>query len=295
MKVFFILLGLLLLYPSSNYAADITLDPVETMGDEYIYPEPNGYNNSDVHITYNGIDDNFRAIINASGLKPGFTYQVKLSGIPSCSGGDDETNEKIGYSGRWTSEGSNRNDAYYEANKALPDDDANKKCIAGYLVFSYFVADQGGEVTLDVETDASYHVLWCGSGVGSNAYLYPGYTPEGSYCPVGKYCTDDDITPEIERSDFRYLPNGNYLNIGISLTEESFHQNCGTWRTVLEGSLSFEIYGAPDPIPTPAATPTAIPQPTHGCAYDAKGSYDMLLMILLVCGLFYGRNAIWSR
>jgi hypothetical protein len=32
-----------------------------------------------------------------------------------------------------------------------------------------------------------------------------------------------------------------------------------------------------------------------GCSYSANGSYDMLLIILLACGLFYGRNALLVR
>ncbi len=248
MKTLFIFLAFFLLDSSIIYAGQVTLEPAQDMGLEYIYQEPSGYNDAGVTVTYNDINDNFRATIQASGLKPEFTYQVKLSGFPSCLGGSDETNEKIGFSGRWScmdcdasSVSNNRSDYEYVANKALPADHPDKECIAGYLVFGYFVADQNGDVDLEIITDASYHVLWCGPRSGSNADLYSGYTPPGSNCDTGKYCRADDVIPEIERSAFHYLPDGNYLNIGITLTEESFHQNCGTWTTVLTGSLSFEI------------------------------------------------------
>jgi len=252
MKRFFCVLVAFFLCLSTGYAATVTLDPVDT-SIEYIYPEPNGYNQASVTVEYELVDDNLKAHIQASGLKPWFTYQVKLTGTPSCIGGDDETNEKIGYSGRWycvdcdsSPAGNNRSDAQYEANKALPDDHPDKECIVGYLVFDYFVTDETGAASLDVETNASYHVLWCGPSSGSNAYLYSGYTPETSYCDDGKYCAADDVVPEIERSAFSNLPNGVYTNVKLSLTEESFHQNCGTWSTVLEGSLSFEIEGDSD-------------------------------------------------
>jgi len=243
-----ILPALLLLCPSALWASTITLDPVPDVETEYIYPEPDNYSNAVVTVDYTEMDYNFRANIQAAGLKRDFTYQVKLGGVPACLGGDDETNEKIGYSGRWycvdcngSTAGNNRSDAQYEANKALPDDDPDKECIVGYLVFDYFVADENGDASIEVETDASYHVLWCGPTSGSNAYLYSGYTPEGSYCNEGQYCTYDNVVPEIERSSFHYLPDGQYTDIKMSLTEESFHQDCGTWSTVLEGTLSFEI------------------------------------------------------
>ena len=247
MRAFFVTLMVLLLFVSTAQASTVILAPVDR-GTEYIYPEPNDYDLTFVTVDFNVINDNFRANLVADGLKPGFTYQVKLDGIPACAGGDDATNEKIGYSGRWTCldcdgsvSGNNRTDAQYEANKLLPGDDPDKECIAGYLVFDYFVADQNGDADLWVEADASYHVLWCGPTSGSNAYLYSGYTPATSYCTDGKYCAYEDVTPEIERPAFTQLPDGQYLHVRFVLTEESFHQNCGTWCTVLGRGILFEV------------------------------------------------------
>jgi|GEM_PF-4078781 len=237
----------LLLCVSTAQATAVILAPVDG-GTEYIYPEPNNYDSAVVTVDYEVINHNFVANLYGTGLKPDFTYQVKLEGIPACAGGDDETNEWIGYSGRWTCldceaspAGNNRSDAQYEANKLLPDGDPDKECIAGYLVFDYFVADQDGNADVWIETDASYHVLWCGPTSGSNAYLYSGYTPPTSYCDDGKYCTYQDITPEIERRSFSHLPDGQYLNVTLVLTEESFHQDCGTWCSVLARDILFEI------------------------------------------------------
>jgi hypothetical protein len=247
MKTLFAAATALLVFVSVAQASTITLAPVER-GMEYIYPEPNGYQLASVTVEYEALNDNFRARLTGTGLKPNFTYQVKLEAIPACAGGNDETNEKIGYSGRWTCldcesspAGNNRTDAQYEANKLLPDDDPNKECIAGYLVFDYIVADSNGNADAWLETDASYHVLWCGPVPGSNAYLESGYTPPGSYCQDGKYCTFEHIAPEIERPRFSRLPEGLYRDLRFVLTEESFHQNCGTWCSVLAGEVLFEI------------------------------------------------------
>ena len=220
------------------------LAPVDR-GTEYIYPEPDDYDFAVVTVDYEVINHNFIAHLYGTGLKPDFTYQAKLR---ASRGAGMMANEWIGYSGRWTCldceaspAGNNRSDAQYEANKVLPDGDPDKECIAGYLVFDYFVTDQDGNADVWIETDASYHVLWCGPTSGSNAHLYSGYTPPTSYCDDGKYCTYQDITPEIERPSFSHLPDGQYLNVTLVLTEESFHQNCGTWCSVLARDILFEI------------------------------------------------------
>ena len=54
-------------------------------------------------------------------------------------------------------------------------------------------------------------------------------------------CHADDVTPEIERPEFSGLPEGDYPNVRLLLTEESFHQNCGTWSTVMAAEISFFI------------------------------------------------------
>ncbi len=239
----------LLLFVSAAHASALILAPVER-GVEYIYPEPDDYQLAVVTLDYEVINHNFIAHLSGTGLKPEFTYQVKLEGIPACAGGNDETNERIGYAGRWTCldceaspAGNNRSDAQYEANKLLPDGDPDKECIAGYLVFDWFVADPNGDADVWVETDGSYHVLWCGPTSGSNADLHSGYTPPTSYCDDGKYCADPNITPEIERPAFQRLPDGQYTDVRFVLTEESFHQNCGTWCSVLAREILFEIQG----------------------------------------------------
>ena len=280
--------ALLLCVPAAQ-ASTAILAPVDR-GIEYIYPEPNDYQLAVVTVDFEGVNDNFRASLSATGLKPGFAYQVKLEGIPACAGGNDETNERIGYAGRWSCldceaspAGNNRSDAQYEANKLLPDGDPNKECIAGYLVFAYFVADQDGNADVWAETDASYRVLWCGPTSGSNASLYSGYTPPGSYCEDGKYCMYQDITPQIERATFRRLPDGEYTNVRFVLTEESFHQNCGTWCSVLAGEILFEIASEPSSSWGEAALAEASVLP--GVRREESGIVNRLATLLFPMGV----------
>lgn len=69
-------------------------------------------------VNYRPVMDNFKGTLQATGLKPGFTYQVKIEGQGSLASTPEErlANEMIGYSGRWWYNG-NRDDNYYEANK----------------------------------------------------------------------------------------------------------------------------------------------------------------------------------
>lgn len=202
--------------------------------------------------------------IQASGLKPYATYQVKFEGKPTCNGGgNDLANEYIGYKGRWTcvsgigtctgnANARNRTDTQYEINKALPEGDPNKECIVGYLVFDYFTSDENGDIYADdiaLLSNTSYHVLYCNSDGGvcnsdnSNTYLayldsnHEAGDPEPVlFCPYNKV----NGQPEPGRGGCNglALDSGNY-DLKMILTEESFHQ--GNWASVLEGDIDFEI------------------------------------------------------
>ncbi len=60
-------------------------------------------------------------------------------------------------------------------------------------------------------------------------------------CVLPMLCHADDVIPEIERPGFSALPEGDYPNVQLVLTEESFHQSCGTWSTVMGAETSFSI------------------------------------------------------
>ena len=90
-------------------------------------------------------------------------------------------------------------------------------------------------------------MLWCGPTAHSNAYLYSVDVLQSTFsdytlkCTVPMLCHADDVIPEIERPAFSVLPEGDYPNVRFLLTEESFHQSCGTWSTVMGAEISFSI------------------------------------------------------
>lgn len=135
--------------------------------------------------------------VSATGLKPNFAYQVKLTGKPvfgtrgtgtrqsyvtassklpdatrvyqPVSGtpvnGDDWTNQQLGYAGRWWNDSNasgNTNavtDGVYQRWGASS---ANKRgdTIYGYLFMGSFVTDAQGNAETDIVGNNSYHVTW---------------------------------------------------------------------------------------------------------------------------------------
>ena len=211
--------------------------------------------NNNVYFTYDDplpINGKLTGTFHATGLKPYATYQVKLSGIPVCLdpiNGDDVANEYIGYKGRWTCTdctcsglSCNRTDSDYLAYSYYKGDQS--QCIASYLVFDYFTADNNGEIIIndtDISSDTSYHVLFCGGGIcngNDNSFLnYPDTNNLGvAFCPAERV----NGQPEPGRGGCGglSLSPGTY-NLIMSLTEESFHK--GNWATVLESPISFTI------------------------------------------------------
>jgi hypothetical protein len=191
------------------------------------------YNLSEVNITYETCANTFKGRLIGRNLKPNFTYQMKIFGKPCCyysQGCDNESNERIGYLGRWwdlNKSGANKNinDNEYEANKDI-------HCIFGYLVFDHFTTDVNGDIAKDFECNSSYHVLWCNcTGEINNHDLADGLCPE---CAVGE--------PEAGRPapGTLVMPEGDY-NVRFTLTEECFHQGWN-WSSVLSNdSIEFTI------------------------------------------------------
>ncbi len=202
------------------------------------------YDNATVRIDYSSFDlYHFTGSLYATDLKPDFCYQIKLSGKPEAyygSGGDDASNEDIGYVGRWWREEpnpGNANDADYEAHRDDPD-----YVYSGYLVFDFFVTDETGTATVDFSSDSSYHVIWKES-----------QRPHGSTDGPVRYYTVDgtDVGLYAERQGTRALPGelaltpGDY-NVQFRLTEESFHDYPAFWAQVLRSDdIHFGI--APEP------------------------------------------------
>ena len=244
-----VILALLALCIATASATTVILVPGEDLGNEYIFNEPSGYANSRVNLTYSPVMKNFNAHISAKGLKPGFTYQVKLIGTPNCAGGDHTANENIGYSGRWycplcsgDSEAKNRIDAQYQACKSNP---LCTECIHGYIIFDHFVANADGSFDGNVTSNRSYHVFRCGT-FDSKLYnvdkTMPPFSDNALKCEQPELCHVADVIWDVERVGFSELPQGNYKKVKIALTEESFHQPCGEWANVLTSDyVEFKI------------------------------------------------------
>jgi len=198
-------------------------------------------------------DSTLRGHLSATNLKPNFAYQMKLSGKPTAiwgMAGDDLTNERIGYLGRWwrhQPNPGNSNDADYEANHDQPG-----YIFEGYFIFDFFVTDSTGCAEVDFAIDSSYHVLWwehqripgsCDSPVMWSTVIghadHPAYEEDVGPTSVGVYA-------EIERNctGTTTMPLGQY-NCNFSLTEESFHQSGedeGNWQSILiDDNVQFEI------------------------------------------------------
>ena len=193
------------------------------------------YNISEVNITYEACANTFKGRLIGKNLKHNFTYQMKLFGKPSCyysQGSDNNSNEKIGYLGRWwdlNKSGANKNinDNEYETNK-------DTHCIFGYLVFDHFTTDANGDIVKDFECDSSYHVLWCNcTGKINNYNLVDGLCSE---------CITGESEGGRPAPGTLLMPRGDY-NVRFTLTEECFHQGWN-WSSVLSNdSIEFTIEG----------------------------------------------------
>jgi len=242
------------------------------------------YDHASVAIAFESCQDSvFAGFVSGANLKPNFAYQVKLVGKPEGvwgPDGDDETNERIGYAGRWwrmTPNPGNSTDEDHEAHKDDPD-----YIYEGYLLFDFFVTDRLGSADAGFATESSYHVLWwehqrargtCDSPVRWSSVV--GHAADPAYdAEVGP--VDVGIYAEIERlcEGETLLPAGSY-NCRFILTEESFHQSGegdGYWASVLKcDTLAFELSG---PAGVEPGTESAVEHPLveFAGAYPNPGS-----------------------
>jgi len=202
------------------------------------------YNNAQATLSYCPSDPtNLRGQVYATGLKPNFAYQIKLEGKPVKewgAAGDDATNERIGYMGRWwrvTPNPGNADDADYEAHKNNP-----AYIYRGYLLFDYFATDGYGNVNYWFVADNSLHVLWKTSARSPGPYdsaptshtLDPqdGY---GYYAPDLPPVTVVELYGEWEPTRAHagelIMTPGSY-KCRLILTEEDFHETMN-WTSVL--------------------------------------------------------------
>jgi len=210
--------------------------------------------------------------LTATDLKPNFAYQLKLNGKTDI---DPAANERIGLTGRWWQEewdgqawvngrnlnnkgdGSspNPNDLVYFARRDIPDATSptgRQYRYTAYLVFDYFITDDGGNASVSFEADDSYHVLWKTAQRGrtdldgalkSRTFAVTLPDPADAYDAAYPQ-TAVEIFGEWERLPCGAvtLPPGAY-DAQIMLTEESFHGGglAGGWAAAMGADVSFAV------------------------------------------------------
>jgi hypothetical protein len=264
-----ILITLLL---SSFFAAaqDVTLQPVTSgnfrfkdIGGEAFsaaFQTSFSYANSSVVVTIDDSTDLYLSgRIKATGLKPNFAYQIKLSAQSSKAAQtpdeaaffDDVTNERLGRAGRWwrfSPNPANATDAEFDADK-----DKDGFIYGGYLIIGFFTTDTLGNADVAFVGNNSYHVLWrtnqrlpsINDGPVLNVTL-PDTTGNAAYDTV---VAARDFGLYGEHEGTRALPGKLAMPLGhykcmINLTEESFHDGGpigGTWATAMSSRVEFDI------------------------------------------------------
>lgn len=203
--------------------------------------------------------------IEARGLKPNFTYQLKLVGKPIKgtrgwgASGDDVANERLGYAGRWWCDSyhsttTNFDDSHYiNYYKNAPGNGNPVHDVYGYLFAGVFVTDSKGDASMDFTGKNSYHITWAdwqsgtknveeylspfkiaGNMLSSDPTIYYGY---GSTAPITSTRLYYEYEGNGRPKDNVILAPGTY-KARFVLTEESFHNSSGNpeggyWKTVL--------------------------------------------------------------
>jgi hypothetical protein len=206
-----------------------------------------------VTVNYDDAAGTLQGTVNATGLKPNFAYQIKLEGKPTKvwgTAGDDWSNERIGYLGRWwcATDVANRTDAQYAVCKALG------HTVTGYLLFDFLLTDQSGNASKPFHLDSSYHVLWNTQQGAPGANDRPSQVRTLAFTDFGygspyPAVTTETIYPEWEPG--RPTPGTAQFGAGqykctFLLTEESFHgwpsSPGGNWAAALRDTdLQFTV------------------------------------------------------
>jgi hypothetical protein len=221
------------------------------------------YRASQVTLSYdlNPTTPYFVGHIEARGLKPNFSYQLKLAGKPVYGSrgwsekGDDRANEAIGRATRWWNDSRqlNTSDSQFEAN--LGTDPAYRDSIYGYAYMGEFVTDAAGNASIAFNGAYAYHVVWQDKQHNHQDKVFGNFeisSLDAPYYGYGKAMPTADVKLwyewELRRSHEVKLPPGTY-NCRFLLTEETFHavdkEIGGQWPTVL-ASEDFDSNGQPD-------------------------------------------------
>ena len=210
---------------------------------DYEKPSTNG---PIVRIKVHKQSHTFSGRLEARGLKPNFTYQMKLRGVFS----DRKSFEAIGFAGRWRLPGlyTNYGDEDYLAYD-------KKEEVESYLFFDYFVTDGRGNAAREFALDSSLHVLWSATHqrapdrYGDLMLKVVRATDPRVYARPKTRPTAEQIWAEVELPRYKianqkkFLPDGKY-SAEFALTEESFHswyRDGGYWATVCKVPVEFTI------------------------------------------------------
>ncbi len=203
-----------------------------------------------VTLTYSQTGEEFTGTFTASGLKPNFTYQLKLEGKPETDWGsiqgDDWSNQQLQNLGRvWDN--------------------------IGYILLDYVITDDMGSVSKSLTLNSSYHVLWRtdqrtrqsddGPVITRDVVVdtsSPAYDTTLSTESVGVYGVRESGRPA---PGSVVLPDGEYM-VRLILTEESFHESGlaygGDWAGAMSNDdIQFTI-GDPLPIQLGSLTATFV-------------------------------------
>ncbi len=227
------------------------------------------YAGAAVSLTYNDNANTFSGTLTAAGLKPNFAYQMKLVGKPEslwvAGNGDNWTNEKLGYAGRWwrnVPNPGNSSDADYNQHKG-----DSGYIYQGYLLFDFFTTDQQGNATVNFAADSSFHVLWATPGSTGYGTGHQSRDSKDSIIRNYSFTASPVINSTAYDTDYgsanvgiyaqwepgRALPGGLVLPTGdynaqFILTEESFHQSGlgGNWAGAMGADdITFRIVPIP--------------------------------------------------
>ncbi|MHB9024998.1 MAG: hypothetical protein ACYC7E_12645 [Armatimonadota bacterium] len=240
------------------------------------FRQRHAYRTAVVRVSYRLAGSQLSGTLVARGLKPNFAYQLKLIGEPGTV-----SNERIGLVGRWWEQewtgttwsngdnlnnkgdgtSPNPNDAVYFSRRDIPAQSptGRRYRYMGYLLFDYFVTDEGGKARVPFMVASSYHVLW--KTTQQSAGVPNGPLKEHTFDPKPKrqpaYATDYPentvgIFGEWERLPIGklFLPSGEY-RCQLLLTEESFHGSggalAGAWAAAMVAPLDLTI--SPNHVP----------------------------------------------
>ncbi len=223
---------------------------------------PNGqfsYANANVNLTFDRAPGApyFVGRVQASGLKPNFAYQLKLIGKPQRGTrgwgamGNDLSNERIGYAGRWWCDSShatqtNFDDSHYVDfyKNAAP---GTEHDIYGYQFMGDVVSDRFGNVNAAISGEIAYHITWASWQGGIQDVAFGTFSVQGGVQTSGFYgygSTAPNGSVELFYEYEAGRPNPVVLPAGVYkcrfvLTEETFHNNYsstplgGYWKGVL--------------------------------------------------------------